>query len=171
MLWSFLKFSQLILQGNVLRSRLKICLWIWEYYILNKSFITFIATDFLQACDDNYKWFNHLLLLPHHNVGCYTVSQHPTKLKESETKIQQVIIKDYRVVVWHQMSQHSNLISRGKRGERGGGTGSSSLYICIFRWSKVFIFRGLIFTTTTDQAFCKHCCKRYHNVGSSYGYE
>ena len=50
-----------------------------------------IATHFMQACDDNYNWFNHLILLPHHYVGRYTISQHPTKLKESETKIQQVI--------------------------------------------------------------------------------
>ena len=92
MLSSFLKFSQLILYGNVLRSLSKICLWIWEYYyVLNTGFIMFIATHFMQACNDNYKWFNHLILLPHHNVGRYTISQHPTKLKESETKIQQVI--------------------------------------------------------------------------------
>ena len=142
-----LKFSQLILKGNVLRSPLKICLWIWEYYILNTGFIMFIASHFMQAGDDNYKWFNHLLLLPHHNVGCYTVSQHPTKLKESETKIQQVYrgspsSKCKITIIWHQMSQHSNLISRWEKGERGGRRRSSSLYICIFRWSKVFIFRG-----------------------------
>ena len=147
MLSSFLKFSQLILQGNVLRSRLKICFWIWEYYILNTGFIMFIATHFMQACDDNYKWFYHLLLLPHHNVGCYTVSQHPTKLKESEAKIQQVVkglpsSKCKITIIWHQMSQDSNLIFRGKKGERGGRRESSSLYICIFRWSKIFIFRG-----------------------------
>ena len=145
MLSSFLKFSQLILQGNVLRSRLKICLWIWEYYILNTGFIMFIATNFKQACDDNCKWFNHLILLPHHNVGRYTISQHPTKLKESEAKIQQVIkgLPSSKFKVTISTTRCRNILILFQGGKRGGGRrGSSSLYICIFRWSKVFIFRG-----------------------------